>query len=128
MSQHTKKLAAFRALIEGARIQHPDYGPEGRIAVLLYLTPDGFVFVEPGYQDPWNSIPRAHYRKGELTVTSQGLAFPGGTIIEAEGADAGAPIFHWQAYLADQGRNYDQEREHVMKSHLGGEWQGKPLA
>lgn len=45
-----------------------DMTPIHRLALFVYQTPTGIVWLEPSYLDPWSSAPASHQRDGALKI------------------------------------------------------------
>lgn len=96
----------------GDQIQRP--------AAFVFLRPDGFAWLEPGYADTWPAPqPTWHELKATLVVKNSGLIeFDGpeysGDIEEYFGQGAGSPLLWFEGYLAQHGRTFLEERARLL--------------
>ena len=92
-----------------------------------YTDGRGFCWVEYAYRDPWNAMPCAFGRDEPLQVNGDRITFNGGYIAEDTTDRGHAAAWDWQIHLHKLGRTFDEEREYVKQTHLGGEWVGNAL-
>jgi hypothetical protein len=122
-TRNWRAAVVFPTMSDGFRI-HP------RLAVFLFDTPRGFVWVEPSYNDPWGSpSPADHAREAPLAWdgTTWNGTMPDGEYIEiaeyepAEHADlVGRGVEGFERYLRAAGRTLDEERERVRQALANG--------
>jgi hypothetical protein len=101
--------------------------PEGRFACFIFLLDDGFVWLEPGYQEPWDKWPRVKSIESNLTLKSGCIVFEDGWIGEGNPEDGEVIWHYWLDYLRQFGRTWEQERDYVINDCLQGQWQGKSI-
>ncbi len=75
-------LEAFRNLKYPA--VYYDDAPEGRFACYIFLKPDGFVWLEPGYQSPTEPFSRIRSIDCPLSLKGGCIVFDGGWIGEGD--------------------------------------------
>lgn len=110
--QHPYALVTLRS---GPDDQHPIVRP----AALLYDTPDGFAWIEPGYLDPWGAAsPALHFVEAAIEETSDGFVFAGahwqGTIVFLEDLEAdpyARPLAWYATELERTGKRWSEEHE-----------------
>lgn len=95
-----------------------------RPALFVFVTPDGFAWVEPAYLEPTPSREAFHRVRGTLTMSSTGFSVEGvdgrsyvaGAIADLEegvGTDL-RDVLTWAAReIESQGHTLDEERERV---------------
>ena len=118
-------LEAFRKLKYPAVFY--DDAPEGRVACYIFLKPNGFVWLEPGYQSP--SEPFSRIRSVDSTLSLKGgcLVFDKGWIAEGDPNEGKFIWRYWLDYLQQFDRNWQQEREYVLQEFLSQELQNGEL-
>jgi len=124
-SQQHGVLDAFKRLKYPA-VFYPEV-PGGRFACYIFIKDGGFVWVEPGYQDPWDRLPRLRCIDESLSIRGNMIVFNSGWIGEGD-ADEGREIWrYWLDYRRQFDRSWEQERHYVLVDCLKSQWQGEPL-
>lgn len=122
---HDIILQRFKSLTYPA-VYYAD-APEGRFACFLFLMDNGFVWLEPGYQEPWDKWHRWRCIDQTLAMRGDCIVFNDGWIGEGNPFDGEIIWHYWLDYRRQFGRNWDEEREFVLHDCLGGNWQGNKL-
>lgn len=85
------------------------------------------MWVEPGYQDPWDKYPRVRCINEPLSLRGNMIVFESGWIGEGD-PDEGQQIWrYWLDYRRQFDRSWDEERQYVLVDCLNARWQDQEL-